>query len=116
MVTRYHRAYREWANELQFYRDEIRIFQKELNLIVERHPSLLSIIEHVDEYRHILEKKNNKIDVLQDRIRAKEKLLVIRAEPSSADFEEIENKHKTFVTKMEALKQNFKRFVAKNMH
>ncbi len=119
MDTKHHQIYQTWMKELDFYEEEMSIFQKELNLLIERHPELLSILEHVEEYQHIFAKKNDKINLLRTQIQAKQRIIT----PSSLDgngpvwdFGEIQKKQKSFVKRMESLKQNFKRFVAKNMH
>ncbi len=119
MNAQQHQAYQKWLKELDFYEEEIVIFKKELNLLVEKHPSLLSIIEHVEEYQCIFEKKEKHIQTLREHIHKNNRVLSAHAvdgEESDWDFDKIQVEHQAFVNKLESLKKNFKRFVAKNMH
>lgn len=118
MIAEQHRAYQKWLMELNFYEDEMIIFQKELDLLVDQHPELLSILEHVEEYQRIFKKKKEQLKTLQDLIMTEEQLLSpasTEGEDLQSAFEKIQQQHTAFVKKLEKLKKNFKRFVAKNM-
>ena len=120
MIVQQHQAYQQWLRELRFYKEEMVIFEKELNLLIERHPNLLSIIEHVEEYQKIFKQKVSKLDLLNNRIMAKEQNLSSAVNQNDddlqAEFEKIQREKEDFVSRMETLKKNFRRFVAKNMH
>ena len=64
----HHKEHREWISSLNFYQDEIRIFQKELEKVLFEYPDLYSIIEHVDEYQHILSKKLSQVSSFRRQI------------------------------------------------
>ncbi len=118
MIAQQHRAYQTWLKELNFYEDELLVFQKELNLLVERHSDLLSIVEHVKEYQLIFEKKKKNLKSLQDELLEKEhqlNLVLFDPENQKREFELMENKHRRFVKAIELLKKNFRRFVSKNI-
>jgi hypothetical protein len=118
MIAEQHRAYRKWLMELNFYEDEMIIFQKELDLLVDQHPELLSILEHVEEYKRIFKRKKEKLKVLQDLIISKGQMLNsdnLNQENLQSEFESIQKQQTAFVKKIEKLKKNFKRFVSKNM-
>ena len=118
MIVEQHRAYRKWLMELNFYEDEMIIFQKELNLLVDKHPELLSIHEHVEEYQQIFKRKKEKLKALQNLIISKEQMLSsdnLEQKDLQSEFESIQKQQIAFVKKIEKLKKNFKRFVSKNM-
>ena len=41
--AQYHKEHKEWLSQLDFYDNEIKIFQNELSIIVDRHPDQFSI-------------------------------------------------------------------------
>lgn len=105
--------YRKWLGELDFYEDEIRIFEKKLNDLVDKHPKLFSIVEHVEEYEKIFDKKLSKIKNMRESIMAKKK--VFSTESDEDEFREIQGLVNQFVENFENLKKSFKRFLSKNM-
>jgi hypothetical protein len=115
--TYQHQEHRDWLSQLDFYQDEIRIFQHELMQVLHRHPNYLSIIEHVDEYRRILLKKLEKIDEFRREIVLHEKRLSQTLDPTAEglwDHSEVRNEIALFFKEFEAMKTNFRRFVAFN--
>lgn len=115
--TLQHKEHRQWLSKLDFYQDQIKIFQNELVQVLHRHPNYLSIIEHVDEYRGIFIKKLERIDEFRHQIILHEKRL---SETLSPDTEDLWD-HSTmriqveeFIQEFEDLKQNFRRFAAHN--
>ncbi len=115
--TYQHQEHRDWLSKLDFYQDEIKIFQRELMQVLHRHPNYLSIIEHVDEYRRILLKKLEKIDEFRREIILHEKRLSRTLDPTAEglwDHGEVRNEIAVFFKEFEAMKTNFRRFVAFN--
>lgn len=115
--TYQHQEHRDWLSQLDFYQDEIQIFQRELMQVLHRHPNYLSIIEHVDEYRRILLKKLEKIDEFRREIVLHEKRLSQTLDPTAEglwDHSEVRNEIALFFKEFEAMKSNFRRFVAFN--
>ena len=112
-----HQEHRKWLSTLDFYQDEIKIFQHELLQVLHRHPNLLGIIEHVDEYRRIFLKKLEHIDDFRHRIILHERALVsdqISSITESRDHSEAREEIFQFFKDFETLKGNFRRFVAHN--
>lgn len=112
-----HQENQKWLRQLDFYEDELRIFQKELNMVIGQHPNLLSIVEHVQEYQDIFKKKGDRIKELKDNIAIHEKSLVRSMELSYDEIweqSELWVEISNFVQAIEELKANFRRFVAKN--
>ncbi|MBK6948926.1 MAG: hypothetical protein IPH16_13500 [Haliscomenobacter sp.] len=112
-----HQEHREWFSQLDFYSDELRVFELELQKVIQEHPDLLSIIEHVDEYREILDRKKLHIQDMEARIVDHEQRMGINPAPSGEE----ENVHQVlkselsdFQKSMEDLKRSFRRFVAYN--
>jgi hypothetical protein len=111
-----HRQHLEWLSKLDFYREQIAIFQNELQQVVREHPQLLSIIEHVDEYRSILIRKKIHLEQLRQKIQEEQQALLSGGQEAkgqdahlmlSADLQD-------FFDEMESLKPTFRRFVAYN--
>ena len=119
MKEQEHKDYKKWISELRFYQDELKIFKNKLDLLIEKHPDLMSIIEHVNEYKEIFERKEQKISILLDQIQTKKQVFASDASENGAlvwDYDRIKSKQIKFTRKIELLKKNFKRFVSRNMH
>lgn len=116
--SRFHKEHKEWLSQLDFYADEIKIFQKELSMIMERHPNQFSLTEHADEYTEIFRKKLDDINKLKLQSKLHEHELTKEQEPMSEelwDHETTRVQILKFVTKFEKLKKNFRRFVSRQM-
>ncbi len=112
-----HQEHRDWLSKLDFYQDQVLIFQKELLEVSRQHPHLLSVIEHVDEYRAILIRKLEHIDAFRHDIIRHEKILLEEnpdAWPRTRDHEEVRMGLDNFIQEFEAFKHNFRRFAAHN--
>jgi len=112
-----HKEHREWLSQLNFYQDQIKIFQTELAQVLHRHPKYLSILEHVNEYRRILLKKLQHIDEFRHQIILHEKRISQNLEPDTEglwDHSEMRIEVQKFMQDFEELKQNFRRFVVHN--
>ncbi len=115
----HHQEHRDWISSLDFYQDQIHIFQKELEKVLFEFPDLYSIIEHVDEYQKILSKKLNQVSHFRRQIILHERHL---ADSNSFNEEdlwghmEIREKLEEFIARFEELKKNFRGFVSKHLH
>ena len=115
----HHKDHREWMSSIDFYLDEILIFQKELAKVLLEFPDLYSIIEHVDEYRIIFSKKIKQLDEFRTQIILHERKLknmdAIQSE-DLWDHLELRDKIVEFIDSIEKLKPNFRGFVSKHLH
>ncbi len=112
-----HQEHRDWLSKLDFYQDQVLIFQKELTEVSRQHPQLLSIIEHVDEYRAILLKKLEHIDGFRHDIIRHEKMLMEgnqQAWPVKREHEEVRAELNKFIEDFNEFKNTFRRFAAHN--
>ncbi|MBT8189150.1 MAG: hypothetical protein HKO89_02420 [Saprospiraceae bacterium] len=113
----HHEEHREWMRKIDFYQDEIRIFQTNLSRVIQAHPNLYSIIEIVDEYRNILMKKLKKIDDMRYQIAMHEhKLATVDSSNLSDqiwDHQEVRDRLNEFDNDYLALKSNMRHFVSK---
>jgi hypothetical protein len=111
-ITLDNQEHREWLSQLNFYQDEIKIFQLELLRVVQKHPGEFPIIEHVEEYRTILLKKLHHIDDLRHR------LLYHQWKMTQPDplvgYPDLKADIAQFVEEFEAMKTNFRRFVSRH--
>lgn len=112
--TMLHQEHRAWLSQLDFYQDEIKIFQNELCSVIQEHPDYLQKIEHVDEYRAILLRKLQRIDDLRHAIMLHERQLVGTALPSEDDHDDVRSELENFIRNFESMKVNFRRFVSRN--
>lgn len=111
-ITLDNQQHREWLSQLNFYQDEIKIFQLELLRVVQSHPNDFPMIEHVEEYRTIFLKKLHHIDDLRHRLLYHQWQLT-QAESGIAT-DDLKTDMERFVQDFEALKTNFRRFVSRN--
>lgn len=110
-----HQEHRDWLQKIDFYQDQINIFQKELSYVLHQHTELFSILEHVDEYRNILLKKLKKLDEIRRQIILHERVLAQHIKKGRIDLwdhEEVKSQMNTFEKEFEALKINFRKYVA----
>ena len=115
----HHKEHREWMASLDFYHQEIQIFQKEVAKVLLEFSDLYSIIEHVDEYRDIFSKKMEQIDLFRREIILHERHLKEDDDFPSEDLwshMELRDKINEFIDDFEKLKINFKGFVSKHLH
>ena len=113
----FHQEHKEWLNQLNFYQDEIKFFQNELILVLQKHYESLSILDNVEDYRNIFLKKLQHIDELRYDISLHEKKLsgIMEQEPQDLDeHHQVRARLNEFVKDFELLKKNFRRFAAYN--
>lgn len=116
-VEFHHKEHKEWLSRLNFYQDEIKIFQNELLAVLHKHLNRLSIIEHVDEYRKILIKKLEALDELRRQIIFQERQLGSDLKLSSEelwDHRDLRHRMNEFISDFETMKENLRRFAAYN--
>lgn len=112
-----HADHSDWTGQLDFFQYEIKVFETELVRVLNQHADQLSIIEHVDEYRRILNRKLEHIDDFRKQIGLHEKQLAGDALPDSPYEEEHEALRvqiQTFSKDFENMKGSFRRFISRN--
>jgi hypothetical protein len=116
-AIQYHQEHREWLLQLDFYQDQIKTFQNELMLVIQKHADLFNIIEHVEEYRAIFIKKLQRLDSLRHQIMLHE-WQIAQQHPTD---ERMQAAHiataadlERFIRDFEHLRNNFRRFAAYN--
>lgn len=118
MKDLYHRQHAEWLGRLDFVQDQIKIFEKELALVVHQHADRMPLIEHVEEYRNILARKSHHVNEFHDQISLWERLISPDApEPETANTQEhdlLEQGINQFLADFEDLKIALRRFVSRN--
>ena len=115
----HHKDHVEWLKEIDFYQNQILIFQKELSTVLLRHPELFSIIEHVDEYRSIMMNKLSKLDEIRRQIILHERQISKTLKIGAIeiwDHVEVSNSMKHFRSAYEKFRNNIRGFIAHNMH
>ncbi|NNE30664.1 MAG: hypothetical protein HKN16_13575 [Saprospiraceae bacterium] len=115
--TFYHQEHREWLSTLDFYQDEIKFFQNELALILHANMSSMSILEHADEYKLIFRKKLETLDELRHSIVKHDGSLADNSKDDvgiDTSHDHVRKEYETFKENFDLMKQNFKRFAAKN--
>lgn len=108
-----HQYQRDWAGMLDFYEEEIRIFERLLDEVAHEHPDRLSILEHVEEYEAILQRKKQHIMELRSKINTLTHPSPAN-EPAATDWMDLDHLIRHFSADIEALKKNFRRFTAHN--
>lgn len=111
-----HKQRQEWQKKLDFYQDELLILRKELFITSEAHPDLPSVIEHVQEYRHIIKKKLDHIDEFKFKLLMSEKQADTSDEQKMVDqIKGLEVEFNLFEQKIAELKGHLRRFISRNM-
>ena len=113
----HHKEHLKWLRLLDFYQEQILIFQEDLLLTFHRHPKYWSITEHVNEYRRIFLKKLKSIDDLRHEIILSEKQLseeLYKATLLTVEGVKTRRRMDKFIEKFELLKKSFRKFIAKN--
>lgn len=112
----FHKDHKDWKSRLDFYKDEIRFFFKELNMVFDQNKQNLARMEFIDEYEAILDKKSEKLERLLERIKAAEKDNMT----NEAKDEIAKNHHQLhldflkFEQSFIEMKKRFKRFASHN--
>ena len=98
-----HHDHSSWLKILDFHENEIDFFKKELQIVVNANASSMSVIEHVEEYREILERKLLTLRELQKEIKYQQKILTMdEILPDNIDY------HLTMREKMDQFVNNYK--------
>ncbi|MBX2927581.1 MAG: hypothetical protein KF852_07070 [Saprospiraceae bacterium] len=113
-----HADYSDWTGQLDFFQYEIKVFETELAHVLNQHADQLSIIEHVDEYRRILNRKLEHIEGFRRQIALHEKQLaddpLIDNQESIKEHEALRVQIQQFHTDFENMKSSFRRFISRN--
>jgi len=111
----FHKDHKEWMSRLMFYKDEIRFFFKELNMVFDKDKENLARMEFIDEYEAILDKKSDKIEELIGRINVAEKdLNNSDKEGKAKDHHKIHLDLINFERSFIEMKKRFKRYASHN--
>ncbi|HPG06747.1 MAG TPA: hypothetical protein P5275_14740 [Saprospiraceae bacterium] len=110
-----HASHRGWIKELDYFQDEVKIFQNELVKVWQQNIQSYSIQEHIQEYRSILMKKLIHIDDYRHRILDLErKMAVGELDTIASTHAELASLMQAFKEEFETLKTTFHRFVVKH--
>lgn len=113
-----HADHSDWIGQLDFFQYEIKVFETELVRVLNQHADQLSIIEHVDEYRRILNRKLEHIEGFQRQIALCEKQLAgdqhIDNHVDIEEHEALRVQIQHFHTDFENMKASFRRFISRN--
>ena len=111
-----HKDHKQWQSKLDFYRDEISFFFKELNKVFDKDKENLQRMEFIDEYEAILEKKKEQLESIYLRINDAEKIL--SKGETSIVLQKIHHQLSLDLLKFQRgylkMKQGFKMFAAHN--
>lgn len=111
-----HKDHTQWKRKLDFYRDEISFFFKELNKVFDKDKQNLQRMEFIDEYEAILEKKQEHLEAIYLRINEAEKSL--SKGESSLILQKVHHQLSLDLLKFHRgylkMKQGFKMFAAHN--
>jgi hypothetical protein len=118
--TQAHLENRLWINELEFYRDEINIYQIHFEEVMARNTSLQES-EKVDSFRNQFARHRDLINELESElITAENKMAAYARTDTTADLDEVivadhfqfGERMESFKTGYQNLKNDFKRFEA----
>ena len=116
-ISYHHKEHREWMSKIDFYQDEIKIFQRNLSKVIQAHPDIFSIIDLVHEYRRILLRKLEKLDNMRYQIALHEHQLANadNSDPNDQlwDHQEVRDRINTFESDFETFKSALRHFAAK---
>jgi hypothetical protein len=118
-ISFHHRKHQAWINKLDLYQDEIYILKKELESILLEFSDLFSIMEYVDEYQKILNKKLEQMGEFRQQINLHERQLkgeYIFKQEELWDNLELQEKLNYFSENFNTVKNSFRKFVASHLH
>jgi len=110
-----HQDHQEWLKEVDFYLEQIGIFQVELELVASQSLEYLSNLEHVEEYRSILLKKTGTLNEIKEQITLHEKVIAEQISVNKTtiwDHLEVKKRLTDFVNEFDEFKKSFRKFVA----
>jgi len=121
-ISELHFQHQLWMNELEFYKQELKMLQERLEEIASKNTSKEVHIS-IEQFQNKFLIQNNEIDMLKHALRRNEeqalseaKLYWKRADyETSAEYKIIEEKMRQFEKLYKELKQDFFRFLSKWM-
>ncbi len=121
-VSHLHHEHQEWINKLEFYKDELKIFQNRLDEIATKNTGK-SVMQEVEHFQNQFLIHKNKIQNLKHEINREERQLLIhsaadpeKATQGSIDFNREEREQiRTFEKIFVDLRHEFNSFLVKAM-
>lgn len=116
--TQAHLENRLWANELEFYREEINIYQKHFEELISRNTSLQQA-DSTELFRNQLTRYQDKVNELENELNTAEKKMAMYAKTNTtADLDEVivadhhgfKQRIQSFKEEYQKMKIDFKRF------
>ncbi|NNE26177.1 MAG: hypothetical protein HKN09_04990 [Saprospiraceae bacterium] len=115
----HHNEHRDWMSKINFYQDEIKIFQSTLSKVIQAHPDIFSIIDLVHEYRRILLRKLEKLDNMRYQIALHEHQLAKAKDDAENDqlwdHQEVRDRMINFESEFESFKSALRHFASKHI-
>lgn len=115
-IIEIHNDHKLWKSKLDFYKDEVTFFFKELNKVFDKDKNNLQKMEIIDEYEAILDKKSEAIEDIYLRINEAEKSIAV-----GKSSDQLQNVHHQIALDMlklhrnyDTTKKGFKMFAAHN--
>ncbi len=110
-----HQLHRACIQQLDYVLDQIQLFREALARVVFQHPDDLSLLEHVEEYRAILHRKQERALALKEAVKAQERQLALQASGEAAEAcDEALPDVQGFEEEFELLRQTLRRFVSRH--
>ncbi|MCU0448847.1 MAG: hypothetical protein MUC97_03245 [Bernardetiaceae bacterium] len=114
-----HFNYRMWINQLAFYKEELKIFQKRLEEVAPRNTNQ-DFRQQLGHFQNHLVIQNEQLDILKHDIKGLENVLERQAQANPQHVTEmtfqndgqIRERMETFVRLYDELKHDFMRFLA----
>lgn len=111
---RYHKDHKQWLSKIEFYFDQIRIFQNELSHALMEQKNLFSLVEHVEEYKQILIKKIKRLTNLKHQIIYHERAIAYDFSLTTIvlwDHHQVKTEIEQFEIDFNEFKNNFRKFI-----
>lgn len=101
-----HQLHREWANKINFYRDEIKLLEKRIEEIASKYTSkeVLAMVEH---FQNQIKIQRNEMDILMHDIKAEEKELQDNITENPTAWEHRKAAHSSINERMETFEKLF---------
>ncbi len=110
-----HQLHRAHLQQLDYVLDQIQLFREALSMVISRHPDDLSLLEHVEEYRAILHRKQERALALKAAVQAQEHQLALQASGVVAEpCQEVLPDIQGFGQEFELLRQTLRRFISRH--
>ncbi len=111
---KHHNDHKRWKNLLGFYEDEIKIYNKELFMLQEKHPGNLYIEEEVGDYKKFFLELYQEVKLMQHKVNQHEKQIskgILNAD-GLWQHHEIKEKMKGLEDDFKTLRKDFRKFMS----